>query len=126
MCNIEFPNDEPADTRQRFPIEKSLRNLAMIPGAYIMAVLDCCRRKLGIRPIPTRGESGSGKKQKLKNLIIFFACPPGGTASGNSHLTGDLLYELRDRVDSDNSLVLPVKLIDWEMPDEGEVMVKSA
>ena len=98
----------------------------MIPGAYIMAVLDCCRVKLGVRPIPTRGEGGSGKKQKLKNLIIFFACPPGGTASGNSRLTGDLLYELRDCVDADNSLALPVKLIDWEMPDEGEVMLKSA
>ena len=104
-----------------------LRNIAKIHGANIMAVLDCCREKLGSRPIPKReaGSSDDNKGPKPKNLIMLFACPPGEETRGNSDLTEDLLQKLRSCVEADNSQVLPGKLIGWEMPNEGEIMLKS-
>ena len=92
-----------------------------------MAVLDCCRHKLGTRIQPTKGAGDSGLKTKKnhRNLIIFFACPPGGDSNGDSGLTGDILNKLHSCVDADNSLVLPGKLIDWNMPNEGEMMIEA-
>lgn len=95
--------DNEDDGIQRFPIEEQLMNIATISNVYILAVLDCCRTKMG-----TRGPDQENKDSPLpKNLILIQGCPPGKTVLADSILTVSLISKLKSFVKTDNSLVLP-------------------
>lgn len=76
----------------------------MIPAAYIIAVLDCCREKMGFtKPntteasVTAQASRGNGEaaeeeevKTKISNIILIFGCPPFSFVPANSTLTVEL------------------------------------
>ena len=63
---------------------------------------------------------------KPKNLIIIFGCPPNKTVFANSSLTRTLFARLRKKVNlKTHCIKLPKAILDWEIPGDGELMLKS-
>ena len=67
--------------KRRFPIEMVIRTLGTNEGAYVVAILDCCRSKCN--PAIKRGKDDEGdvpgeldESGVYRNTFVTFGCPP--------------------------------------------------
>ena len=65
--------------KRRFPIEMFLRNLGTNEGAYVVAILDCCRSRCD--PAIKRGKDDEAiavldESEVYRNTFVTFGCPP--------------------------------------------------
>jgi hypothetical protein len=65
-----------ADTKltYRFPLEKELRTIGKIPGAYVIGIFDCCRTN--VDPALRGGHDAPDDEGPYKNFYFSFGCGP--------------------------------------------------
>ena len=104
---------------RNYPIEKQLRMLANESGAYVIAVLDCCRERL---PVATRGTGENVEFAEIDsgmNLILTFGCEPSRTTAAKSTISKEYFQNLSDQADGYSGEVsIPEALFMWKGSNE--------
>ena len=73
----------------KFQIERYMRTLSIVPGAFVVGILDCCREILPVEA--TRGSGAAGADSSdddddYRNLFLTYGCKPGGKTAAESTL----------------------------------------
>ena len=108
-----------------------MRNIARRPGAFVIAIFDCCREQLKLE---TRGlGQDEGQDNELGNLddsegslIMLFACEAGKRADAVSSVATQFFTHLKDKMDKKwCRTILPDALnIGFNLGNNGEYIPK--
>ena len=95
--------------RNPYPLEKFMRDLCNSSDGDIFPIcfFDCCREKISERARNLGDEDAGLDPERLWNLVLVFACPPGLLVSGVSNLLEQLEELLKDFTDENGVLILP-------------------
>jgi hypothetical protein len=107
-------SNDPA--KPNYPLEAMVRRLGTEPGAYVFAVLDCCREKFDATAKVVREDiRGGGTLENLEevdmtgycNLILIFGCPPNETVAAKSPVAENLVKRLDSELRRSGGVILP-------------------
>ena len=125
VCNGKKENER--RSKLRYPLEQQLRSLATEPGAYILAIFDCCRERLSeaMRGGADAPAQDVADLEDYCNYVFVFGCPPNSGVSASSTIAVDFFKQLRNVArPHDGSVVLPLDIMTWTPGDDGELAQK--
>ena len=103
-----------------------MRALGNKPGAYIVAIFDCCRAEFvePNRGLPGANELIIGEESDYRNCILTFGCRPNSDVSAISTVASEFFSIIERNRGTDGSITFPsIEFLTWTPGDGGELTV---
>ena len=99
------------------------RGFSEIPNAYVILILDCCRKNFNDPKYRAGADEGHRDSTVYRNLIIINGCPPNGRVDARSSIATEFFTKLSSCADINGTIILPGNLLFWQPGNEGDKVI---